>query len=463
MSFYTYVFSKRLLPLFLGYFVLSSCTGSSTADIDSVFDAGSVTLTQISDQTLAQTDTLSIDVNNITDGLPGTDKKMSYTCQWDGSVDKKVEDNAGKCEAMDGVTATFDGATGELKIIAGATLLGNREIKITGVGPQGQASQIFSIGFRLKFLGISNITSITGTSVTMAWTPNANAASYQVSKLNSTTGNYEIIKTVTGAATAGTTVTGLIPNTPYTMRVQAFDNLGYSDGNVVSRTFTTTELVRFGLTPLTVTSAAGTAVPITVQAYNSDGSPQTVGGVVIAPQIASGSTTGTFSSVTDNNDGTYSFTFTPNIIGTPAEIDVTTNMTFFIQSTTTVTATPGPVNNANSSLVLSANSVISNQTVTATATMRDQYNNPVDAGTVTFSKSAGTSTFTSSAVTESTPGVYTATLTGVVAGTAAAVRATINAVMITPIAKFNGCSRFTRCGQFNSRDFIGHCCFKFIG
>lgn len=432
MSFFQNVATKKLAPLLVGYFLLSSCTGSSTADVDSLFDAGGISLTQISDQIVAQTDTLTIDVNNISDGSPGTDNKMSYSCVWDNTVDRDVADNAAKCETMDNVTATFDGSNGILKLTAGATILGNREIKIIGVGPQGRASQTFSVGFRLKFLGITNITAITGTSVTMVWTPNTNAASYQVSKLNTTTGNYEIIKTVTGSSSSGTTVTGLTPNTPYTMRVQAFDNLGNSDGNVVSRTFTTTELIRFGLSPLTVTSAAGTPVSITVQAYNADGSPQTVGGVVISPQIATGTTTGSFSSVTDNNDGTYSFTFTPNIIGTPAEIDVTTNMTFFIQSTTTVTATPGPVSNTNSTLVLSANSVTSNQAVTVTATMRDQYNNPVDAGTVTFSKSAGTSTFTSSATAENTPGVYSATLTGVVAGTAAVVRATINSVMITP-------------------------------
>ncbi len=412
---------------------LTACSSSSPGLIDQLLGNSKKApiLNSIADQTIQQTDTFSADINNISSGQPGTDEDMSYSCYYDNNADGVVAD-ANPCANFPNATVTFNAATGKLEFTPSAGVLGNYEFRITGTNSEGKYDEIFVLGVRLKFNGVTAINSITGTSVTISWTQPADAVGYRVFRLNTSTGDYELFRTILVGNISGTTITGLTPNTPYTIRVQAVDSLGFTDGNVVSRSFTTTELVQFALAPATVTTASGTPETITVQAFNANGSPQTIGGLSITPGIASGTSTGTFSPVTDNNDGTYSFTFTPVTVGTPISIDVSINMTFFVQNTVDMTVIHGPPSSMQSTLTLSANSVVSGQSITLQALIRDANNNPIDTGSViAFAKSGGSSTGTFAAVVNAGNGLYTSSYTGVVAGSAQTLRVSVDGVLLT--------------------------------
>lgn len=417
---------------------LSGCSGDGTEAIDRLFGGASKLpiLTSIQDQVLSQGDLLKVDVNNIQQGQPGDDEGMTYTCTFDRTADGIVDASAQPCASIPDSTVTFNSGSGVLEWTPGSTALGPYEIKMTGIDAKGQKyDEIFVVSVRLKFNGISFFNQITGTSVNVNWTPNAVAQGYQVFKLNNLTGLYEMFHTVSGGGTSGTTITGLTPNTGYTFRAQALDVLGNLDGNVVSKSFTTTELVKFAMSPAAVTLAAGTPQVITVTAYNADGSPQTVGGMTLTPQIQSGTSSGTFSAVTDNNNGTYTFTFTPTVVGTPAQVEVTTNMSFFLQNTTDVTVTPGPASSANTTIVANSSTIVSGTSTQITATVRDAYNNPItNAAAISFLKTGGTSTGNFSALADQGSGVYTTTYTGIVAGTAQTLRVAVSGTPLTPSA-----------------------------
>lgn len=428
--------SRLKIFLILATLTAAGCTSSSSDTIDSFFSpaSNSPILNTFPQQFVTQETLLKLDFNNIKKGLPGNDDGMTYVCTYDTLVDGVVASGQ-PCTDIPLSTLSFDAATGILLWTPHAPLLGNYELKITGTNKDGSSSSIVSVGVRLSFSGISSLTQITGTSVKINWTPNTSAVGYQIFTYNNLIGQWTLAQAITGGSLNNYNLTGLTPNQGYTLKVQAVDQLGNLDGNVVSKSFTTTSLTKFSLSPLAATTPAGTPLPITVQAYSSDGSLQTVGGLTITPQVNSGTSTGTFSPVIDNGDGTYSFTYTPNTVGTPVSIGVTTNMSFFLNNTTDVTVVPGPASSSNSSLVISSNSVVSGQSAAITATVRDSYNNPIASGiTVGIVASGGSSTGSISAVTNNGDGTYTANYTGITAGSAQTLRFTVNGVNLNPTA-----------------------------
>lgn len=429
----TFAVVKYLFIAFLCTY-LAACTSSDTGAIDKLLGnfSSAPILTSIPDQTVSQEDLLKIDINNIKDGVPGNDKDMAYTCVYDTEVDGKVEGSA-SCADLPNSTVTFDGVGGILQWTPHTSVLGNYEFKVTGTNKEGKYDEVFSVSVRLKFAGIGLYTQITGNSVTVNWTPNPAAQGYQIFKLNSLTGQYETFKTVTGGSTSGTTLTGLTPNSPYTLRVQAIDALGNFDGNVVSRSFTTTELVKLSMSAPVSSLAAGTPTTVTVQAFNANGTPQTVGGLPVVPSIASGTSSGTFSAVTDNNNGTYTFNFTPTVVGTAIVIDCSINITFFLNNTVNLAIVPGAASSANSSISISSGTVVSGNNVTVTATVRDAYNNPISSGqAVSIIKSGGTSTGTFGAINNQGSGVYSISYTGITAGTAQTIAIHVDSNTLTP-------------------------------
>jgi protocatechuate 3,4-dioxygenase beta subunit len=413
---------------------LSGCSNSGSGTIDSLFGnfSSAPILTSVPDQIVSQEDLLSIDVNNLKEKTPGDDKGMSYVCYYDNQADGIV-DGTKSCADILNSTVAFDGVTGILSWTPHIGSLGNYEVRITGKNADGAYDEIFTVGVRLKFDGIGLFTQITGSSVTINWTPNTSAQGYQVFKLNPGTGQYETLKAISGGGSSGTTVTGLTPNSPYTLRVQAIDALGNFDGNVVSRSFTTTELVKLSMSSTASTLGAGSATTITVTAFNANGSPQTIGGLPVTPAIASGTSSGTFSAVTDNNDGSYTFTFIPNIVGSAITIDVSINISFFLNNIVSLNIIPGPASSANSSISISSNTVVSGNLVTATATVRDAFNNPINSGPViSFTKTGGTSSGNFSAVNNQGNGVYSIAYTGIIAGTAQTLQVKADAAVLTP-------------------------------
>ncbi|NUN06992.1 MAG: fibronectin type III domain-containing protein, partial [Bdellovibrio sp.] len=297
----------NFILLFFTTSLITACSGGSGGSklIDRIFGGSGITpiLTSVQDRTIAQGDQLLLDVNNIMSGSPGTDEDMNYTCFYDREADGEVKDTL-SCADLPNSTISFDARKGELLWTPGSGVLGNYEFRITGKSKDGSYDEVFVIGVRLKFNGISQYTSISGTTVTMTWTPNPQATAYQILKLNSANGQYELFKTVADPNANGTTLTGLSPNTGYTFRAHALDILGFLDNNITSRSVTTTELVRLSMSAPSGPAPAGIAVPITVQAFNADGSPQTIGGLPVSLVVTSGTSVGSFSAVTDNNNGT---------------------------------------------------------------------------------------------------------------------------------------------------------------
>lgn len=427
-----HVFCKTILCilLFLG---LTSCNSTGSGRIDELFGEANnfPLLNSISPQLVSQTDQLKIDINNIKKGEPGNDEGMTYTCYFDDKLDGEVLPTK-NCSQLPAGNAQFSASTGILLWTPDTTVLGNYEVKINGQNKDGVATVIFTVGVRLKFSGLESFDNISGTGVTLKWTPNTQAVAYQVFKYNHITTQYELFQTVNNVNDSQVVLTGLTPSTGYTFRIKAMDQLGNLDPNVISKSVTTTELVKLSLSPALGTVPAGTSQPITVQAYNADNTPQTVGGLVITPSIESGTSTGVFSAVIDNGNGTYSFSFTPEIVGTSVDIILAANVSFYLNNKTHLNIIPGPVNQTNSSLVIASSTVTSGQSTKITATLKDAFNNPIDSGlTVSFSKTGGTSTGTFDSVVNVGSGVYTINYSGVIAGSAQTIQVLINGVALT--------------------------------
>ncbi len=417
--------------------ILVSCgKGGSAAIFDSFLGQGSSpALTSFSTQIVTQGSSLTLDFNNLQAGGEGNDKGMTYTCIYDSVVDGVVT-GSDSCANIPHSDVSFGSVDGVFKITPDMTMLGNYEIKVTGKSDGGIGSSLFVLGVRLKFDGIQNLTDITGNSARIGWLPHPQALGYQIMKLNELTGLYEVAKSISGGTTSQTVYSGLQPNQGYTIRVQAIDALGNLDGNVVTQSFTTTELVRFDLSATSTTVPSGTQTTITIRAKNADNSPQTVGGIPITASIelGSGTATGVFSAVTDNHNGTYTLTFTGGIVGTPITVALATSLNFNIDTPLTLAVVPGTPAASMSTLSLAQNSIPSATSTEVAATIKDANGNLVLTGpTISFSATGGTSTATIGAVTTAGDGIYKANVTGVIAGTALTVKVFSNGQELTGV------------------------------
>jgi hypothetical protein len=146
-----------------------------------------------------------------------------------------------------------------------------------------------------------------------------------------------------------------------------------------------------------------------------------------------GTSTGTFSTVVDFNNGTYSATYTGLLAGSATNIVGRLSGVDLLSAAPTIQVGPGPMSPAASFITLTANSVASGSTITATLHGRDAAGNDIVAGgqSIAFSKSGGTSTGNFSSVTDFGDGDYAVNFQGILAGTATAITATINTVPVT--------------------------------
>ncbi|MDR3606894.1 MAG: invasin domain 3-containing protein, partial [Oligoflexia bacterium] len=95
------------------------------------------------------------------------------------------------------------------------------------------------------------------------------------------------------------------------------------------------------VTASSLTLASGSSLTLTLHTLDQDGNPLTSGGLSVAFFSLSGTSTGTFSAVTDNNDGTYSCTFTGILAGSPVALDATILGQEVTGNYPTITLTPG--------------------------------------------------------------------------------------------------------------------------
>lgn len=180
---------------------------------------------------------------------------------------------------------------------------------------------------------------------------------------------------------------------------------------------------------------SGNSTTVTLSTFDTGGNPITTGGMTVSFATSGGTSTGTFSSVTDNNDGTYTATFTGVLSGSATSISASIYSNALTSTLPTVTVTPGTLSLAQSAISLSGSSLASGSSITATLTTKDAAGNLLGASgagkTVVFSNSGGTSTGSWSATSDNSNGTYSATFTGVNSGSATSVMATINASSIT--------------------------------
>ncbi|MFM7135836.1 MAG: invasin domain 3-containing protein [Planctomycetota bacterium] len=167
-----------------------------------------------------------------------------------------------------------------------------------------------------------------------------------------------------------------------------------------------------------LTADGSSTTTLTIQLKDARGSNLVrSGGTVTFAPLAAGQ--GTLGAVTDNNDGSYTVTYTAGTVAAPVTITPRLNGTPFT-NTTTVTLTPGAPTVANSTAAPTAGSLTANGTATTTLTiqLKDAFGNNLttSGGTVTFAPLA-TGQGSLGSVVNNNNGTYTVTYTaGTVAG-----------------------------------------------
>src|SRR6185295_2180666 len=148
--------------------------------------------------------------------------------------------------------------------------------------------------------------------------------------------------------------------------------------------------------------------------------------------------TGNVGVTTDHGDGRYTATFTGVLAGTATTISATIAAVPVTSTPPTITVTPGNVSLTTSTLSGSSGTVASGNAVTLTLRAKDAAGNNLFGGglVVAFNASVGTgiSTGTIGSVTDHADGTYTASFTGVTAGTATTMHATIAGTLISATA-----------------------------
>jgi adhesin/invasin len=173
--------------------------------------------------------------------------------------------------------------------------------------------------------------------------------------------------------------------------------------------------------------------------------------------LAGGTSTGSFGAVTPTSTpGTYTTAFTGDVVGTASTLILTVSG---VQLTAQpeVTVTPGAVSGTNSTVSFAASTDVSGTTDTVSIVVEDAEGNAIAGlanANFAFSLAGGTSTGTFGTVTQtSTPGTYSATFTGAIAGTASTLTLQVAGVQlstqpevtVTPgaISSSNSTSNFT--------------------
>ncbi|MGE5761583.1 MAG: beta strand repeat-containing protein, partial [Gemmatimonadota bacterium] len=179
--------------------------------------------------------------------------------------------------------------------------------------------------------------------------------------------------------------------------------------------------------------ASGGSVTLTLQAKDAAGNAIATGGAVVVFSRAGGTSTGAIGTTTDHGDGTYTATFTGALAGTATTIGATINGAAVTTALPTVTVTAGAISAATSVVTTTSGTVAAGAAATLTLQAKDAVGNTLTTGgaTVVFTAAGGTSVGTIGPVADHGDGTYSATFTGVTAGTATTIGATVNGTATT--------------------------------
>ena len=178
-------------------------------------------------------------------------------------------------------------------------------------------------------------------------------------------------------------------------------------------------LVKSFISLSSATVASGSGVLVTLQAEDAAGNKLLAGGlaVVVALGSASGGH-GTFGSVTDNQNGTYTAVFAGTTVGSNT-ITATIGGKAVTSTAPSIAVTQGPVSQIKSLVSLSSASVAAGNGITVTLQTEDAAGNKLTTGGLTVAFSLGSTLGghgTFSAVVDNHNGTYTSTFTGTTAG-----------------------------------------------
>lgn len=178
---------------------------------------------------------------------------------------------------------------------------------------------------------------------------------------------------------------------------------------------------------------SGNTVQLKLRAKDQSGNDFTSGGAVVVFTRSGGSSTGAISATTDSGTGVYTAIFTGALAGTATTIGATINGAPVTTTLPTISVSPAGISPSGSVVTVSSGTVTSGAAVTLRLQARDAAGNVVTTGgaAVAFSFSGGTSTGAIGTTADSGNGIYTAPFTGVLAGTATTISATVNAAPVT--------------------------------
>ncbi len=176
---------------------------------------------------------------------------------------------------------------------------------------------------------------------------------------------------------------------------------------------------------------SGNTANVTLTTRDAFGNPLTGGGLTVHFGLGAGSASGSFSTVSDNRNGTYTATFIGVLAGTNT-VTATIDGQAVTATPATVTVTPAPFTLAQSNVTVVPATIASGDSATVTLTARDADGNAETGGNlaVFFSLGAGSATGSFGVVTNNNNGTYSASFTGVNAG-ANTITASINGQPIT--------------------------------
>ncbi len=181
------------------------------------------------------------------------------------------------------------------------------------------------------------------------------------------------------------------------------------------------------------TIASGAVVVLRLQAKDAAGNALTSGGEVVVFSRSGGTSTGVIGATADSGNGVYTATFTGVVAGTATTIGATINGAAVSTLAPTIAVKPGAIAGATSVVTASTDTLLSGAVATLRLRAKDAAGNLLTTGgdTVVFTASGGSSSGSIGAAADSGNGVYTATFTGLAAGTATTIHASANGSVVT--------------------------------
>jgi len=241
---------------------------------------------------------------------------------------------------------------------------------------------------------------------------------------------------VTSDAQGRARVTGVLGGTPgpqtFQASLPAFPGITAASFNATA----TGIVISPAMSIVTVASGSvisGNTVTLRLQGKDGAGNDVTTGGANVVFTRTGGTSTGAISATADSGNGIYTAVFTGTLAGTATTIGATINGSPVTTALPTIAVSPGAISATGSYVSVSSGTVASGSAVTLRLQGQDAAGNIVTTGgaTVVFSASGGTSTGNIGATADSGTGVYTATFTGVLAGTGTSIGATVGGNPVT--------------------------------